>query len=163
MPKPISSNKSPADNIDKCQGPAPKLAARLVSEASRAKAHWTVKDVDKPWNANRPVAENLISMWGTEKYSGTRSATSHHAARRVQRHIPVRRAKFWHQADLFGSAPAKDLPGAEARLDAISESDSVKLASGSKSLSVSPSSSESHLPTSGGRVILSSQQAIRGK
>ena len=48
-----------------------------------------------------------------------------YAARGVQRHIPVRRAKFWHQADLFGSAPAKDLPEAEARLDAIGESDSV--------------------------------------
>ena len=62
MPKPISSNKRPADNIAKCHWPAPRLAARLVSEALCAKAHWTVKDVDKPWNVNRPVAENLISV-----------------------------------------------------------------------------------------------------
>ena len=33
----------------KARRQAPKLATRLVSEASRAEARWTVKDVDKPY------------------------------------------------------------------------------------------------------------------
>ena len=65
-----------------------------------------MKDVDKPWNVKRPA--------------NTRSntASTPHVASKGT-------SLIGHQADLFGSAPAKDLPEAEARLDAIDESDSV--------------------------------------
>ena len=84
-----------------------------------------VKDVDKSWKRQSPCRRELDLR--VENGEVLQHLLSHClcAARRVQRHIPVRRAKFWHQADLFGSAPAKDLPEAEARFDVIGESDSV--------------------------------------
>ena len=86
-----------------------------------------------------------------------------YAARRVQRHIPVRlRNSGTKRISSAGLRPRTFL---KRRRDSTPRARVIRypLASGSKSLSFSPSSSESHLSTSGGRAILSSRQVTCGK
>ena len=109
MPKPISSNKE--GRRQQSQVPAWSPQHHALRRTGRTKTSTCRRELDLHVGNGEVLQHSLSHRL--------------HAARRAQRHIPVRRAKVWHQADLFGSAPAKDLPEAEAILDAIGESDSV--------------------------------------